>query len=153
MNKKILAILALLIVAASISAVSAFGLSDIFGGAQNETVTVDGVDFNVPAGFNEDPTNTTDDVVKPLKDEGAQISSKGYIKDDTVVGLFVINVTNGLTNEQALQAMGGDETTINNVTGYILKSEGTFMFNFEKNDRVVIISSNDKNVIGDFLIA
>ena len=74
MNKKILAILALLIVAASISAVSAFGLSDIFGGAQNETVTVDGVDFNVPAGFNEDPTNTTDDVVKPLKDEGAQIS-------------------------------------------------------------------------------
>lgn len=153
MNKKILAIIALLIVAASISAVSAFGLSDIFGGAQNETVTVDGVDFNVPAGFNEDPTNTTDDVVKPLKDEGAQISSKGYIKDDTVVGLFVINVTNGLTNEQALQAMGGDETTINNVTGYILKSEGTFMFNFEKNDRVVIISSNDKNVIGDFLIA
>ena len=46
MNKKILAILALLIVATSIGAVSAFDLSDLFGGAQNETVTIDGVDFN-----------------------------------------------------------------------------------------------------------
>ena len=40
-NKKILAIFALLIVATSISAVSAFDLGSIFGGDQNETVTID----------------------------------------------------------------------------------------------------------------
>lgn len=154
MNKKILAVLALLIFVASISAVSAFDLSDIFGGGQNETVTIDGVDFNIPAGFELDPTNTTDKAVEPLVKEGAQISSKGYIKDDnTAVGLFVINVTNGLTNEQALEAIGGNETTINNVTGNIKQDEDIFLFNFEKNDRIVIISATDENLIGDFLIA
>ena len=153
MNKKILAILALLIVATSISAVSAFDLGDLFGGDQNETVTIDGVDFNIPAGFNEDPTNTTDKAVDSLKKEGAQISSKGYIKDDAAVGLFVINVTNGLSNQQALEAMGGNETTINNVTGNIIQDDDVYMFNFEKNDRVVMISSTDEKLIGDFLIA
>ena len=78
MNKKILAILVLLIVATSISAVSAFDLGALFGGAQNETVTLDGVDFNIPAGFLEDPTNATDEVTAPLKEQGAQITSKAY---------------------------------------------------------------------------
>ncbi len=153
MNRKIIAILALLIVATSISAVSAFDLTDIFGGDQNETVSIDGVDFNVPAGFELDPTNTTDKIIEPLIKEGAQISSKAYIKDNTAVSLFVINVTNGLTNEQALEAMGGDETTINNVTGNLIKDDDVFMFDFEKNDRVVMISSTDKQAIADFLIA
>ena len=153
MNKKILAILVLLIVATSISAVSAFDLGALFGGAQNETVTIDGVDFNIPAGFLEDPTNATDEVTAPLKEQGAQIISKAYVKDNTAVGLFVMNITNGLTNEQALKAIGGDETTINNVTGYIIKDGDVLMFNFEKNDRVVMVSSDDKNTIGDFIIA
>lgn len=93
MNKKIIAILALLIVATSITAVSAFDLGDIFGGAKNETVKIDGVDFNVPAGFKEDSSNTLDKVLEPLKKEGAQVSSKAYTKDNDAVGLFVVNVT------------------------------------------------------------
>ncbi|WP_405307079.1 hypothetical protein [Methanobrevibacter sp.] len=153
MNKKIIAILALLIVATSIGAVSAFDLSDIFGGAQNETVTIDGVDFNIPDGFEVDPTNTTDKMLEPLKKEGAEISSQSYIKDNTGVSLFVVNVTNGLTVEQALQAMGGDESTINNVTGNIIKDGDITMFDFEKNNHIVLISTNDEKVIGDFLIA
>ena len=153
MNKKILAILALLIVAISIGAVSAFDLSDIFGGAKNETVTIDGVDFNIPDGFEVDPSNTLDDMMEPLKKGGAQISSKAYLKDKDAIGLFVVNVTNGLTNEQALKAMGGNETTINNVTGYTVKDDNITMFNFEKNDRIVVISSTDEKLIGVFLIA
>ena len=153
MNKKIIAILALLIVATSITAVSAFDLSDIFGGDKNETVTIDGVDFNIPAGFKEDPTNTSDKVIEPLREDGSQISSKAYIKDNSAVSLFVINITNGLSDKQALEAMGGDETTINNVTGNLIKDDDVFMFNFAKNDRVAIISSTDENLIGDFLIA
>lgn len=153
MNKKIIAILALLIVATSISAVSAFDLGDIFGGNQNETVKIDGVEFNIPDGFEEDSTNTLDKMLKPLKDDGAQISSKAYVKGNTAVSLFVINVTNGLTNNEALKAMGGDKTTINNVTGNLIKDEDVTMFDFEKNDRLVMISTNDEKLIGDFLIA
>ena len=153
MNKKILAILALLIVATSITAVSAFDLGDLFGGAKNETVKIDGVDFNIPAGFKEDTSNTLDKLLEPLKKEGAQISSKAYTKDNDAVSLFVVNVTNGLTNNQALKLMGGNKTTINNVNGYIVKDEDVTMFNFEKNNHVVVISSTDEKLIGDFLIA
>lgn len=153
MNKKIIAILALLIVATSITAVSAFDLGDIFGGAKNETVKIDGVDFNVPDGFKEDSSNTLDKVLEPLKKEGAQVSSKAYTKDNDAVGLFVVNVTNGLTNDQALKLMGGNKTTINNVNGYLVKDGDVSMFNFEKNNRVVVISSSDEKLIGDFLIA
>ena len=153
MNKKIIAILALLIVATSITAVSAFDLGDIFGGNQNETIKIDSVDFNIPAGFKEDSTNTLDKIMEPLKEDGGQISSKAYTKDNDAVGLFVINVTNGLTNNEALKAMGGDKTIINNVTGNLKKDDDISMFIFEKNDRIVMISSNDEKLIGDFLIA
>lgn len=153
MNKKILAILALLIVATSITAVSAFDLGDIFGGAKNETVKIDGVDFNVPGGFKEDSSNTLDKLLEPLKKDGAQISSKAYTKDDNIVGLFVVNLTNGLTSDQALKLMGGNKTAINNVNGYIVKDGDVTMFNFEKNKHIVVISSTDEKLIGDFLIA
>jgi hypothetical protein len=119
----------------------------------NETVTIDGVDFNIPDGFEVDPTNTTQKAVESLIEDGAQIESKGYVKGDTAIGLFVVNITNGLTNEQALKVMGGDNTTINNVTGYLKKDGDITLFNFEKNDRIVVISSSDEKIIGDFLIA
>ncbi len=92
-------------------------------------------------------------MLEPLKKEGAQVSSKAYTKDNDAVGLFVVNVTNGLTNDQALKLMGGNKTTINNVNGYLVKDGDVSMFNFEKNDRVVVISSSDEKLIGDFLIA
>lgn len=78
--------------------------------------------------------------------------SNNVLKDNTAVSLFVINVANGLSKKQALEVIGGNETTINNVTGYIINDDDVFIFNFEKNDRLVMISSNDKNVIGDFLM-
>ena len=64
-----------------------------------------------------------------------------------------MNVTAGLTNEQALEIIGGNETTINNVTGYISYVDDEYLFNFEKNDRVVMMSTDDEKLIGDFLIA
>lgn len=153
MNKKILAIFALLIVVASVSAVSAFDLGDLFGGAKNETVTIAGVDFNVPGGYQEDATNTTDKMLAPFKEQGENITSKAFTKDNSGIAIVVMNVTNGLTNEQVLERMGGNETIINNVTGYLSHDEGQTLFNFEKNDRVVMISASDEKIIGDFIIA
>lgn len=64
------------------------------------------LDSNIPDGFEVDSSNTLDNMMEPLKKGGAQISSKAYLKDKDAIGLFVVNVTNGLTNEQALKAMG-----------------------------------------------
>ncbi|MBP3791825.1 MAG: hypothetical protein ILA26_07335 [Methanobrevibacter sp.] len=155
MNKKILAIFALLIVVASVSAVSAFDLGDLFGSndQKNETVTIEGVDFNVPGDFKEDTTNTTDKMLAPFKEQGANITAKGFTKDDSGIVIGVMNVTNGLSNEQTLELLGGKETTINNVTGYLSHDEGQTLFNFEKNDHLVLISASDEKIIGEFVMA
>ena len=76
-----------------------------FFGAQNETVTIDGVDFNIPNGYKEDTSGTADKMLDHLKEQGAEIASKVYIKDNTAVALAVMNVTNGLSNKQALELL------------------------------------------------
>ena len=52
MNKKLLAVLVLLIVAVSMSTASASFLDDIFGSRQN--VKIGDIDFSIPKGYNED---------------------------------------------------------------------------------------------------
>ena len=82
MNRKIFAILTLLIVATSITAVSAFDLGDIFGGeSKNQTVTISGIDFNIPEGFVEEPTNITNELADTIKQHGVNFNVKGYVKD------------------------------------------------------------------------
>ena len=59
MNRKFLMLL-ILISIFSITAVSAFSFEDLFGGGENQTVEVDGIEFNVPAGYSE---NTTEEII------------------------------------------------------------------------------------------
>lgn len=116
-------------------------------------MTIEGVDFNVPGDFKEDTTNTTDKMLAPFKEQGANITAKGFTKDDSGIVIGVMNVTNGLSNEQTLELLGGKETTINNVTGYLSHDEGQTLFNFEKNDHLVLISASDEKIIGEFVMA
>ena len=155
MKRKLLAILALLIVAAGMTAVSAFDLGDIFGGAsENQTVTIDGVEFNIPDGFMEEPTNTTNEITETLQQEGANISIKTYIKDSTAVGIFVFNYNDlGLNEYDVLSLFGGNATKINNVDGFEFVDKDLSVFYYPVNESVVLISSTDENVIGDFIIA
>lgn len=67
MNKKIFTIFALILLVASISAVSAFDLGDLFGSGKNETITIDGVKFNIPAGYKENQSNTTNNRLNEIK--------------------------------------------------------------------------------------
>ena len=155
MNRKIFAILTLLIVATSITAVSAFDLGDIFGGeSKNQTVTISGIDFNIPEGFVEEPTNITNELADTIKQHGVNFNVKGYVKDSTIVGLFVVNYDQfGLSEDMILSLIGGNATKINNVEGFTLVDDGLYMFYYPKDKSIVVISSNDENVIGDFIIA
>jgi hypothetical protein len=153
MNKKILTVLALLIVVTSISAVSAFDLGDLFGmGDKNETVKIEGIDFNIPAGYKEDSKNTFNIIEKFIKD-GYDLDGKVYKKDNTEVGLFVYNYSSlGLDENDFLNDFA-NETTINNVGGFLEFDDNENVFVYTKDKCIVMIASNDKNVIGDFIIA
>lgn len=154
MNKKILAILAILIVATSISAVSAFDLGSLFGASgDNETVKIGGIDFNIPAGYIEDQTNFTNESTKALNQLGLNVSGKSYVSDTTGVEILVGNYSsNGLNDSDVLSNIEGNATKIKGVDG-ALSHDGDYTFGFVKDKCIVVITSNDKNAIGDFLIA
>lgn len=149
MNKKILTVFALLIVVTSISAVSAFDLGDIFGGG-DETVTIEGIDFNIPAGYKEDSTSTFN-IIEQFIDEGYDFDGKVFVKDNTQVGIYVYNYSS-LDADDILGDFS-NETTINDVGGFMEFDDNDYVFVYSKDKCVVLIASNDKDVIGDFIIA
>lgn len=152
MNKKIFTVFALLIVVTSISAVSAFDLGGLFGIGQNETVTIEGIDFNIPAGFKEDSTNTFN-IIEGFIDEGYDFDGKVYSKDNTYVGIFVYNYnSSGAAGDDFLSSFA-NETTINDVGGFMEFEDNDYVFAYTKDNSIVLIVSNDKDVIGDFIIA
>ncbi len=156
MNKKLFGICLLLVVVASISAVSAFDFGDLFGmGDQNETVTIGGIDFNIPAGFKEDQSGLTNGVVDALKEAKYKVDGKTYSKGSTGVGLFVANFSDfEIDGEEMLSDFAGDDgITINNVGGFMEVDDDVNIFCYVKDNCFVVVSSNDKNVIGDFVIA
>ncbi len=155
MNKKIIAILALLIVAVSITAVSAFDLGGLFGQqAQNKTVDVGGIKFNIPAGFEEDHSNTSKEIEASFKKLGLNSSAKLYIKDPNGIGIYVANYTKlGLNSDEVINSFSGNKTTINNVTGRMDVDNGTYVFIYLKNGCLILVSATDKNLINNVVIA
>lgn len=151
MNKKIFTVFALLIVVTSISAVSAFDLGDIFGTSENETVTIEGIDFNIPEGYKEDSKNTFN-IIEGFIDDGYDIDGKVYAKDKTEVGLFVYNYSALGVDENEFLSNFANETTINDVGGFIEFDDNDYVFIYTKDKCIVMIASNDKDVIGDFII-
>lgn len=120
MNKKILVILSLLIVVTSITAVSAFDLGDLFGSDENKTVTIGGLDFNVPAGFEESNSNVTHDSADSLKKEGYNVTEKIYANESSAIFIFVANATaSGKVIDNDALKEGANATKVNNVDGYM----------------------------------
>ena len=149
MNKKIFTVFALFIVVTSISAVSAFDLGDIFGGG-DETVTIEGIDFNIPAGYKEDSKNTFN-IIEGFIDEGYDFDGKVYAKDNTQVGIYVYNYSS-LDADDILGDFS-NETTINDVGGFMEYDDNDYVFMYTKDKCIVLIASNNQNAISDFIIA
>lgn len=150
MNKKIFTICALLIVITSISSVSAFDLGEILGFGGDQTVTIEGIDFNIPAGYKEDSKNPFN-IIEGLIDEGYDFDGKVYVKDNINVGIFVYNYSS--TGADDILGSFENETTINDVGGFMEFDDKDYVFAYTKDNCIVLIASNDKNVIGDFIIA
>ena len=156
MNRKIIAIFALLIVATSISAVSAFDLGDIFGGEENQTATIGGVDFNIPAGYENDTQAVSNHFTKAFENEGYKVDAAGYSKGSTGVVIAVVDYSDFEISDEDIQqdfASEGNTTTINNITGASNIDDGAYVFSYAKNYKYVLISADNEQTVSEFLIA
>lgn len=152
MNKKFLLIL-IVISLFTITAVSAFSFSDLFGGGENQTVEVDGIEFNVPAGYNENVSEQIINQKQSISGLDYVTNGKFFEKGSTTVLLYVADYGDYKVDESIVEAVGGTKTTINGVDGYLNHDGSYYSFNYPKNDKLVVVTSNDEDVIGDFIIA
>ena len=156
MNKKLLTILALLIVIGSVSAVSAFDLGDLFGGHddKNQTVTIEGFKFNIPSDYKETPVpNETAKTLEHYKEDGINFTVKNFVKDEK--NALEIGVMKNLTDSQIekLVPAGSNNTTIAGNTGNLREENGLSVFTYVKDSNVITITGSDKEIINEVLKA
>ena len=154
MNRKIIAIFALLILAVSVSAVSAFGLSDLTGSSSDAgVVTIDGIDFNIPDGFSEEKNLAIDGDVNETNGVQYTTWGKTYINDENkVISIGVATYDGVEVTDEMPQYIGGDKVTINGVDGYEYNVASYDGFTFAKDGKLIIISTNDGDLLQDVVV-
>lgn len=155
MKKSIFAISVILIAIMAVGSVSAFDLGSIFGDSdadQNQTVTIGGIDFNIPAGFNEVENQST---VNETVDQGAISfinNGKVFENETDVIAILVADYGDYKITDEIVGSVAGDAKTINGVNGYF-KTDGIYkVFSYAKDNKLVAISSTDESIIGDFIV-
>jgi hypothetical protein len=159
MNKKIVVILSFFIVIAGMSAVAAFDFNDLSNsllGAQKETVAIDGINFTIPDGFSEVENESLDSQVLDNPYIDVNISSKAYANASGEVMILSVsssNVTANTTFAEDAAGVDGNKTTINGIEGYTSVDDEFNSFSYAKDGKLVIVSSTDKELIDDFVVA
>jgi hypothetical protein len=153
MNRKILAILALLIVAASISTVSALGLEDILGSSSEaQEVTIEGIDFNIPAGFVEDEDLAVDGEVNESQGVKYTTWGKTYAKGNDAISIGVATYDGVEVDDSIAEYVGSDELSVNGVDGYEYNVPPFEGFVYAKDGKLVIISVSDAKFLEDIVV-
>ncbi len=153
MNRKILFSLSLVILAIfAIGSVSALDLGFLTGGAE-EIVTIDGIDFKIPDGFSEDKDEEIVNESSVQAGVTYLTNSKLFEKDDTVVVILVANYGEYNVTDDVIKEIGGNATSIGGVDGYLIKENFFYKFDYAKDGKLVVFSTNDEDVIGDFIVA
>ena len=169
MNKKLLTLLILAILAiVSIGGVYAFDLGSLLD--DGNTVTVDGVKFKVPDGFEEIISNSTTKYNKTVDNIAYFSEIKNYAYGNDTLSLSVSKNPNNKATDDTARRYGGESETINGVDGYLEYHPQTvtkftsgnyiytfttypyYTFAYAKDDKLVVVSASEKEYFSDVLI-
>ncbi len=158
MNKKILALLVLVVIA-SMSTAFAFDLNDITnalsGNAKDDTVTISGIHFKIPDGFKEVANESVEN--KPSENPylNYTTSSKAFANDKNDEIIIGVSNSSIKANDSFAEAasIGGNKTTINGVNGYTFSDHGFEGFTYAKDGQLVIIVATNKQLINNIVMA
>ena len=159
MNKKILVILTFFVLIAGMSTACAFNFNDfsnVLFGAPKDGVTLAGVDFAIPKGFSEVENESVynEKIDNPNLD--VNFSSKVYTNASGDAIILSVSALNGPADDNYTRDLAGDganKTTINGVEGYEYADPDFYGFSYAKNGRLVVISSTDKELFKDVIVA
>ena len=166
----IIAILAILTVVLA-GSVSAFDLGFLSGGdSEPQEITVGGIDFNIPAGFNENEEYKMVNEKSNTSGIDYYMSSAGFEDDSKQKAIYILvgdydeyNVTDEII-EYVLDDMDYEKKTINDHNGYLVQEssssssslmaveEPVYMFVYEQNGDLVFIGATDESYFSDVII-
>lgn len=166
----IIAILAILTVVLA-GSVSAFDLGFLSGGdSEPQEINVGGIDFSIPAGFNENEEYKMVNEKSNTSTIDYYMSSAGFEDDTGEKAIYILvgdydeyNVTDEII-EYVLDDMDYERKTINGHNGYLVEQttssssslmaveEPIYMFVYEQNGDLVFIGATDESYFGDVII-
>ena len=166
----IIAILAILTVVLA-GSVSAFDLGFLSGGdSEPQEITVGGIDFSIPAGFNENEEYKMVNEKSNTSGIDYYMSSAGFEDDSKQKAIYILvgdydeyNVTDEII-EYVLDDMDYEKKNINGHDGYLVQQstssssslmaveEPIYMFVYEQNGDLVFIGATDESYFGDVII-
>ena len=133
-------------------------------------VTIDGIDFNIPDGFEEFITNSTTQYNRTVDGVPYFSTIKNYDNDNDSISIGVSkNPTHKATQDTA-KGVGGELETINGIEGYLdyhpknvtkFKSGNLtftitippyYSFAYSQDDKLVVIVTTDKDYLSEVLI-
>ena len=152
-------ILTFFVLIAGMSTACAFNFNDfsnVLFGAPKDGVTLAGVDFAIPKGFSEVENESVynEKIDNPNLD--VNFSSKVYTNASGDAIILSVSALNGPADDNYTRDLAGDganKTTINGVEGYEYADPDFYGFSYAKNGRLVVISSTDKELFKDVIVA
>ena len=166
----IIAILAILTVVLA-GSVSAFDLGFLSGGdSEPQEITVGGIDFSIPAGFDENEEYKMVNEKSNTSGIDYYMSSAGFEDDSKQKAIYILvgdygeyNVTDEII-EYVLDDMDYEKKTINGHDGYLVQQstssssslmaveEPIYMFVYEENGDLVFLGATDDSCFSDVII-
>ena len=151
MNKKILFALSVaVVVIVTVGTVSAFDLSDLgslFGAPKDQVVTIDGENFTIPGTLEENLDNSNNGTVTDYTFFTCTQYGKGYINGTDYINIMINDYDTSDISDKQVNFMNGTAKEISGQNGYLHHDNVGYTFTFLKGNKVIVIQSNDENLI------
>lgn len=113
-------------------------------------ISIDGIEFNIPDDFKE---NETQRIINETNDNNSYITnSQTFINDEDYFIIKILRFSDFEVDEHFAESLADEEITINNITGFIIKNNNDYLFDYADGDKLIVINTNDKDVLEDILI-
>lgn len=181
MNKKLFTLLILAILAiVSIGGVYALDIGGLLSedsenadsglSTDSETITIDGIDFNIPAGFEEFVTNSTKQYNRTVEGIAYFSTIKNYDDNNDSISISVSKNPSHKATQATAKAVGGESETINGIDGYLeyhpknvtqftsgkyiytITIPPYYTFSYAQDDKLVVVTTTDKSYLSEVLI-
>ena len=112
------------------------------------------IKFNVPGDYENASAESNTEINKIFKNHDYNVTSQSYVKGSTGIVIGVVNyAANGVSDEEiADQFLKDKPTTINGVNGSRYTADGGYIFSYQKDGRLIVISTNNEQTVSQFVI-